>query len=132
MNDFSDEAPSPTGELMLQTVAMPADTNPRGDIFAGWLVSQMDIAGAILAIKVARGRVVTVAIDSMHFLTSVHVGAVVSCYASLVHVGTSSLRVAVEVWINDPQTFDPIKVTESEFVFVLLDEQGRTKAVQTA
>ena len=131
MNDFDDDSmPAPKGELMLQTVAMPADTNPRGDIFAGWLVSQMDIAGAILAIKIARGRVVTVAIDSMHFLSSVHVGAVVSCYAELVQIGRSSVRVGVEVWINDPVTYDPIKVTESEFVFVSIDELGQTQAVK--
>lgn len=129
MNDYDDNAPQPKGELMLQTVAMPADTNPGGDIFAGWLVSQMDIAGAILAIKIARGRVVTVAIDSMHFLTSVHVGAVVSCYAELIQVGKSSVRVGVEVWINHQSSYEPVKVTESEFVFVSVDEHGRTQQV---
>ena len=85
-DDDNDDIPNPSGTLTLQTVAMPADTNPRGDIFAGWLVSQMDMAAAIAALKVARGRVATVAIDSMHFLTAVHVGAVVSCYTELVDI----------------------------------------------
>lgn len=124
-----DNAPLPTGELSLQTVAMPADTNPRGDIFAGWLVSQMDIAAAIAALKVTRGRVATVAIDSMHFLTAVHVGAVVSCYTEVISIGNSSMRINVEVWINHRDTHEPVKVTEAEFVFVSLDEKGRSRPI---
>ena len=75
-----DDTPKPTGELALQTVAMPADTNPSGDIFGGWLMSQMDLAGSITASRRAGGRVATVAVDAMAFMTPVRVGAVVSCY----------------------------------------------------
>lgn len=126
-NDFNDDAPTPLGELALQTLAMPADTNANGDIFGGWLVSQMDLAAAIAAIKIANGRIATVAIDSMVFLTPVHVGAVVSCYTQVIEVGRSSIRISVEVWIQHKTTFEPTKVTEGEFVFVALDDQGRSR-----
>jgi len=130
-NDLDDTPTKPNGELMLQTVAMPADTNPRGDIFAGWLVSQMDLAAAISALRVTHGRVATVAINSMHFLTAVHVGAVVSCYTDVINVGRTSVSINVEVWINHRDTFDPVKVTEGEFVFVAIDGKGRTRPVNT-
>ena len=128
MNDI-DSTPLPQGDLALQTVAMPRDTNANGDIFGGWLLSQMDIAGGIAAAEVAGGRVATVAIEGMAFLTPVHVGAVVSCYADVLEVGRSSIRIMVEVWINSKHDGDPIKVTEGEFVFVAIDENGRTRAV---
>lgn len=128
-NPYQDDDPTPEGELALQTVAMPADTNPRGDIFAGWLVSQMDMAAAIAASKVTRGRVATVAIDSMHFLSAVQVGAVVSCYTKIQEIGRTSIRINVEVWINHRETFEPVKVTETDFVFVSIDEKGRTRPV---
>jgi acyl-CoA thioesterase YciA len=124
-----DATPTPTGELALQTVAMPADTNPRGDIFAGWLVSQMDMAAAIAALKVTQGRVATVAINSMNFLTAVHVGAIVSCYTDVINIGRSSMHINVEVWINHKETFEPVKVTDGEFVFVLIDNDGRTRNI---
>jgi acyl-CoA thioesterase YciA len=128
MSDI-DTAPVPQGELALQTVAMPKDTNANGDIFGGWLLSQMDIAGMITASEVANGRVATVAIDGMAFLTPVHVGAVVSCYCDVLEVGRSSIRIVVEVWINSLHDREPIKVTEGEFVFVSIDEKGRTRAI---
>jgi acyl-CoA thioesterase YciA len=90
----------------------------------------MDIAGMITASEVAGGRVATVAIDGMAFLTPVHVGAVVSCYCDVLEVGRSSIRIIVEVWINSQQDREPIKVTEGEFVFVAIDEKGRTRAIQ--
>ncbi|WP_339338974.1 acyl-CoA thioesterase [uncultured Oceanicoccus sp.] len=128
-NDLNDDAPVPTGDLALQTVAMPADTNASGDIFGGWLVSQMDLAGAIAALKVARGRIATVAINGMVFLTPVHVGAVVSCYADIKEVGRSSVKVNVEVWVQHKTTQQPTKVTDGEFVFVAIDDSGKTRAV---
>ena len=131
MNDI-DSTPLPQGDLALQTVAMPKDTNANGDIFGGWLLSQMDIAGGIAAAEVADGRVATVAIDGMAFLTPVHVGAVVSCFTDVLEVGRSSIRVMVEVWINSKHDGEPIKVTEGEFVFVAIDENGRTRAVGSA
>ena len=129
-NDFDDEVPTPNGELLLQTVAMPADTNPSGDIFAGWLVSQMDIAGAIKAVQIAHSRVVTVAIERMHFLTSVRVGCQVSCYGEVVSVGNTSVRVKIEVWISYHKYPDPIKVTESELVYVSVNDQGQTQTIE--
>jgi acyl-CoA thioesterase YciA len=129
MSDI-DTSPIPQGELALQTVAMPKDTNASGDIFGGWLLSQMDIAGLITAMDVAGGRASTVAINGMAFLTPVHVGAVVSCYCDVLEVGRSSIRIVVEVWINSQHDGEPIKVTEGEFVFVAIDENGRTRAIK--
>jgi len=129
MSDI-DSTPVPNGELALQTVAMPKDTNATGDIFGGWLLSQMDIAGLITAMDVAGGRAATVAINGMAFLTPVHVGAVVSCYTDVLEIGRSSIRIVVEVWINSQHDGEPIKVTEGEFVFVAIDENGRTRAIQ--
>jgi acyl-CoA thioesterase YciA len=128
MNDI-DTTPLPQGDLAIQTVAMPADTNPVGDIFGGWLLSRMDLAGMVTAGEVAGGRVATVAVDAMAFLTPVHVGAVVSCYCDVLEIGRSSVRIMVEVWINSKHDGEPIKVTEGEFVFVAIDENGRTRAV---
>ena len=126
-----DSTPIPQGDLSLQTVAMPKDTNANGDIFSGWLLSQMDIAGMITANEMAKGRVATVAIDGMAFLTPVHVGAVVSCYCDVLEVGRSSVRIVVEVWINSPHDGEPLKVTEGEFVFVAIDSSGRTRAISS-
>lgn len=126
---MNDDAPMPSGELSLQTLAMPADTNANGDIFGGWLVSQMDLAAAIKAIKIASGRVATVAIEPMVFLTPVHVGAVVSCYTELLEIGRTSIRINVEVWIQHKTTFEPTKVTEGEFVFVALDQEGQSRKI---
>ena len=122
-----DAQPSPSGDLAIQTVAMPADTNSAGDIFGGWLLGQMDIAGAITAKDRAGGRVATVAINSMVFLTPVAVGDVVSCFTDIKEVGRSSIRVCVEVWVNI--SVNPVKVTEGDFVFVAIDENGRTRSV---
>lgn len=130
MNDI-DITPIPQGDLSLQTVAMPKDTNANGDIFGGWLLSQMDIAGMITANEMAKGRVATVAVNGMTFLTPVHVGAVVSCYCDVLEVGRSSVRIVVEVWINSPHDGDPLKVTEGEFVFVAIDSSGRTRAINS-
>lgn len=124
-----DDAPIPRGQLSLQTVAMPRDTNANGDIFGGWLVSQMDLAAMVAATRVARGRAVTVAIKGMAFYTPVHVGAVVSCYTDVLEVGRSSVRINVEVWVTVKDGFEQMKVTEGEFVFVAIDKSGRTRLV---
>ncbi|HEY9034770.1 MAG TPA: acyl-CoA thioesterase [Pseudomonadales bacterium] len=125
-----DDAPQPTGELMLQTSPMPKDTNASGDIFGGWLVSQMDIAGGIAAAQVAQGRVATVAIDSMSFMIPVKVGSIVSCYTEVLNIGRSSIQIQVEVWMRQMTQALPVKVTEGVFVFVALDDKGRTRAIQ--
>jgi acyl-CoA thioesterase YciA len=129
MSDI-DSTPTPQGELALQTVAMPKDTNASGDIFGGWLLSQMDLAGAITAREVAGGRVATVAIEGMAFITPVHVGAVVTCYCDVIEIGRSSIRIVVEVWIDSPHDGEPIKVTEGEFIFVAIDEKRRTRPIK--
>lgn len=128
MNDI-DSTPTPQGELALQTIAMPKDTNASGDIFGGWLLSQMDLAGAITAREVAGGRVATVAIEGMAFITPVHVGAVVACYCDVIEIGRSSIRIVVEVWIDSPHDGEPIKVTEGEFIFVAIDDKRRTRTI---
>ncbi len=129
-----DEIPGPSGDLALQTIAMPRDTNASGDIFGGWLLSQMDLAGSVAAGKVARGRTATVAIDRMSFLVPVKVGAVVTCYTQVMAVGRSSIQVRVEVWATTPRAeWDSgnaqTKVTEGIFVFVSIDEKGRTRPI---
>jgi len=126
---YLDQNPEPSGELSLQTVAMPKDTNARGDIFGGWLLSQMDIAASIAAAKIAGGRVATVAIDSMSFLVPVQVGAIVGCYTEINGVGSSSIQVLVEVWAQNQTSTEKSKVTEGLFVFVAIDEDGRTRAI---
>ena len=124
-----DENPRPQGELALQSVAMPKDTNANGDIFGWRLLSQMDIAGGVAAAEVAGGRVATVAIQGMSFLTPVHVGALVSCYCDILDTGRSSVRVLIEVWINSQHDGEPIKVTEGEFIYVAIDDNKRTRTI---
>jgi acyl-CoA thioesterase YciA len=119
----------PRGELTIQTLAMPADTNANGDIFGGWLVSQMDLAAGVLAKRIALGRVATVAIHSMTFLKPVRVGDVVSCYVDLLKRGNTSLTIAVEVWAEALTSESSYRVTEGTFVFVAIDSDGRPRQV---
>lgn len=119
----------PRGEITIQTLAMPADTNANGDIFGGWLVSQMDLAAGVLAKKVAHGRAVTVAINSMTFLKPVHVGDVVSCHVELIKQGKSSMTIAVEVWAEPACSEGKYRVTAGVFVFVAIDEHGNPRQV---
>ena len=123
-------APAPTGELSLQTIAMPKDTNANGDIFGGWLVSQMDLAAGIASAKIARGRVATVAISGLAFMKPVPVGAIVSCHTEVIEVGRSSMQIGVEVWVSNPVTNEMSKVTDGVFVFVAIDERGRTRVIK--
>lgn len=125
-----DEDPVPNGELALQTLAMPKDTNSNGDVFGGWLMSQMDLAGAIVARDIAKGRVTTVAVGSMAFLCPVPVGATVSCYCEVLEVGRSSIKALVEVWVKHYDRPTQQKVTEGEYVYVSIDNAGRTRPVK--
>lgn len=120
---------APTGTLTLQTITMPADTNPFGDIFGGWLMAQMDIAGAIHANEVAQGRVTTVAVGSMVFIRPVPIGSVISCYTSTLRIGNTSIRIKVEVWIKDFLTHKICQVTEGEYTYVAIDENGLKRPV---
>ncbi|HAP0140125.1 TPA: acyl-CoA thioester hydrolase YciA [Escherichia coli] len=123
----------PLGELVLRTLAMPADTNANGDIFGGWLMSQMDLGGAILAQEIAGGRVVTVHVNSINFLRPVSVGDVVCCYARCVKQGRTSISINTEVWIKgvDSVSVSPrYKVTEALFVYVAIDANGKPRPVK--
>jgi acyl-CoA thioesterase YciA len=115
----------PKGELVIQTIAMPKDTNRDGDIFGGWLVAQMDLGSAILAAKVAKARVVTVAIEAMAFLHPVRVGDTVACYAWVEKIGTTSMTIPVEVWVHRYMTGDEIRVTRAVFIYVAVDQNGK-------
>ena len=122
-----DEDPKPSGQLALQLLAHPKDTNAFGDVYGGWLMSHMDLAGAISARELAHGRVTTVASGSMAFLRPVPVGSTVSCYTHIVEKGRSSIKVLVEVWIHRYERNNVQKVTEGEFVYVAIDDSGRTR-----
>lgn len=126
----SDAAANPEiqGELALQTLAMPKDTNANGDIFGGWLVSQMDLAAGIVSKQATRGRSVTVAIEHVNFLRPVQVGDTVSCYGRVTKRGRTSVQIAVDVWTWHQLTHtDGQKVAEGLFVFVAIDEQGKPR-----
>ena len=122
----------PDGALTVRTLAMPADTNPAGDIFGGWVMSQMDIAGAIAAVERAKGRVVTVAVEAMTFISPVKVGDILCVYTSIERVGTTSITVAVEAWVRRNRLDDRQKVTDGHFVYVALGDDGRKRQVPPA
>ena len=115
----------PQGEIAIQVLAMPADTNPSGHIFGGWLLSQMDIAGGVFCGKIAKGPVVTVAINAITFKKPVNVGDILTCYVNLIKVGRTSITVHIESWINREFSKDEIiKVTEGDYTYVKIDENG--------
>lgn len=120
-------AAAPRGALASRTLAMPADTNPRGDIFGGSLMALMDSAGKMTATERADGRVVTVAVSGIAFLQPVQVGDTVCCYTQLTHVERTSLALDVEVWVLRQGKGERIKVTEAGFTFVAVDEQARPR-----
>jgi len=126
---MSDKKPPAEERIALRTIAMPADTNPSGDIFGGWLLAQMDLAGGAAAIKRSRGRVATVAVDSMTFHRPVNVGDEVSVYTNVSRVGRTSLTVHVDAWVCRGIGGPPIRVTEGLFTFVAIDDDGRPRQV---
>ena len=126
---MTSSGPSKDREPAVRTLAMPADTNPSGDIFGGWLMAQMDIAGGIAASDRARGRVATVAVDGMEFHQPVYVGDLVSCYAEVGRVGRTSIAVKVETLARRRRGGETVKVTEGTFVYVALDADGRPRRV---
>jgi acyl-CoA thioesterase YciA len=129
MKEYEQEDPIPQGDLALQITVLPRETNGFGDIYGGWLVAQMDLAGTAMASKVAAGRVATVAIDRMTFLVPVSVGSQLSFYTQTLEIGRSSIQMLVEVWSDDPLSSEWRKVTEAVFVFVAIDGSGRTRAL---
>jgi len=125
-----DTEAEPRGELALRTLAMPADANPNGDIFGGWLMAQMDIAGGITAFSRAGGRVATVAVDGFTFHLPVQVGDVLCCYADIIKVGNTSVTIRVEAWVlRQREKKRREKVTEGIFTFVAIDEDRNKRPV---
>jgi acyl-CoA thioesterase YciA len=120
----------PSGDLCIRTMAMPADTNANGDIFGGWLLSQMDIGGGIFASKVAKSRTVTVAIEAMSFRKAVYVGDLVSVYGKLVRIGRTSVTVRLEAWAMRRREMQSILVTDGNFTYVSIDDQGHPQAIK--
>jgi acyl-CoA thioesterase YciA len=116
----------------IRTTAMPADTNPAGDIFGGWLMAQMDLAAGNVAARRARGRCATIAVDGMVFHSPVRVGDEVTCFADVVSVGRTSMRIKVEVWRRARDSEETKQVTEAMFTFVAIDANGRPRPVSPA
>ncbi len=126
---MSDPESQPRGELAIRTLAMPADANPNGDIFGGWVLSQMDIAGGIVASQRAQGRLATVAITAMSFHLPVYIGDVLCVYVDIERVGRTSIATWVEAWALRRRGGQRVRVTEGEFVYVALDAEGRPRPV---
>ncbi len=122
----------PNGDLCTRALAMPADTNQNGDIFGGWLLSQMDLAGGVFASKTAKSRTVTVAIEAMNFRKPVFVGDLVSVHASLVRVGKTSITVHLEAWVLRRKEVHSILVTDGNFTYVSIDDQGHPQTITQA
>lgn len=128
MNESSGPA-EPQGELVMRTIAMPAETNSNGDIFGGWFLSQMDLGGAVYARNLSRSRITTVAIDAMSFLHPVYVGDIVSCHATLRKTGRTSLRIEVEAWVQRMKGGEQVQVTKGTFTYVAINDEGRPHPV---
>lgn len=127
---MEDDGETPGGELMLRTLAMPADTNPNGDIFGGWLLSQMDIAGGLAAKQRAGSRVATVAVDAMSFHKPVFVGDVICCYAHIDAIGRTSITVSIQAWVvRSGGDARRVKVTEGVFTYVAIGANRQPRAI---
>lgn len=131
-SDASGQDEPPDVPPAIRAIAMPADTNPAGDIFGGWILSQMDLAGATIATRRARGRCATVALDAMSFISPVWVGDEVSLYGRLIHEGRTSMKVAVEAWRRHRESDDQVKVTQAVFTYVAIDENKRPRVLPAA
>jgi acyl-CoA thioesterase YciA len=123
------ETQTPIGEPALRAIAMPADANPSGDIFGGWLLAQMDLAGGTVAAERAQGRVATIAVEGMVFHKPVHVGDRVSCYTQITRIGRTSISVTIEAWRQPHHGGAPTKVTQGVFTYVAIDGNRRPRLV---
>jgi acyl-CoA thioesterase YciA len=128
-NTTSNDQPPTDLVPAIRTIAMPADANSNGDIFGGWMMSQMDLAGGVAAVQRAQGRIVTVAVDAMTFHLPVNVGDLVSCYAQVTRVGRSSLTVRIDAWVQRRIGRHMERVTSGSFTYVAVDEKGRPRPV---
>jgi acyl-CoA thioesterase YciA len=129
---MTEHSPTPTGELTLRTLAMPADANAAGDIFGGWVMAQMDLACGIRAAERARGRVVTAAVQEMAFAMPVKIGDTLCVYTDIARVGRTSITLSVEVWAQRYLSHIMEKVTAATFVMVALDGDGKPTPVPPA
>ena len=123
------ETSEPRGELTVRTIAMPADTNANGDIFGGWVLSQMDQAGGIAGVERAQGRVVTVRVDAMTFLAPMKVGDVLEVYTQVESIGRTSMKINIEAFAQRFQTTRREKVTFATFTFVAINDGGRPRPI---
>lgn len=130
---MADHSSHPEGELLLRTSPMPSDTNMNGDIFGGWIMSQMDIAGGMMAIEITNGRAVTIAVDAMKFIKPVKIGDVVCCYGKVTRIGNTSVTIRLEVWVKPSFRGKPVDkdlffmVTEASFTYVAVDSDGQKR-----
>jgi acyl-CoA thioesterase YciA len=131
-DDVSSADQPPSREPALRTLTLPADANPNGDIFGGWVMAQMDLAGSVPAAVRARGRLATVAVEAMRFHKPVYIGDLVSCYAEIIKLGGTSITVRVETWARRHLTHEQVKVTEGIFIYVAIDEEGRPRPLPSA
>jgi acyl-CoA thioesterase YciA len=131
MNEHRDDGP-PTHQPAIRVTTMPADANPYGDIFGGWLMSQMDMAAGLVAARHAKGRAVTIAVDAMQFHAPVAVGDEVSVYAELVKTGRTSMTIEVEAWRRGRHVEEQCRVTQARFIFVAIDEARRPRVIESA
>lgn len=122
--------PEPKGHLAIRTIAMPSDVNMNGDIFGGWVISYMDLAGLSIARKTANCRVTTIAIDKMVFIAPVRVGDFICCYGELLKVGRTSMTIRIQTYATDESSAGRRLVTEGIFTYVAIDEDGKPKPVQ--
>jgi acyl-CoA thioesterase YciA len=120
----------PSGDLCIRTLAMPSDTNQNGDIFGGWLLSQMDLGGSIFASKIVNSRTVTVAIEAMNFRKPVFVDDAVSVHANLVQIGKTSIAIHLEAWVQRRKETHSILVTDGNFTYVSIDDQGHPQVIR--
>lgn len=129
---MNDSPSTPRGEPAIRTIAMPADANPAGDIFGGWLMAQMDLAAGNVAARRARSRCATVSVDRITFLRPVFIGDEVSLHAEIVRIGRTSMTIEVEAWRRSRDGEEQVKVTDASFVFVALDQGGRPRVIAPA
>ncbi len=125
------ESPQSKAQILMRTLAMPKDTNSNGDIFGGWLVSQMDLGAGIMAKQRCNGRAVTIAINSMTFIKPVQVGDIVTCYGELIKEGRTSMTIKIEAFATPATSHNEYKVTEGVFVFVAIDENGQPRPIDS-
>ncbi len=126
---IDDSDPRPNGELYLRTPVLPNNTNGHNDVFGGWLMNQMDLAGATLAEEIAEGRIVTAAVEAINFLRPVEVGSSVSCYCEMVAIGKASMEINIEVWLSVMGSPVPLKAADGRFFYVAIDDDGRTRRI---